>query len=368
MRFRRLLALSLAVCVTAPATLPAQQTPLSRLSARLSEDGGTFHSDNLVSNETAYLTVLDTFRALELKGGAYIGVGPEQSFSYIGEFMPEIAFIIDIRRDNLLLHLLLKTMFDRARNRLEYLGLLYGRPMPGDLPMWTDLGLGSLIDYIDRTPLDTTLHRVQQTSLLAAVDKLGFGLSDQDRAVIRRFHDEFATRGLDLRYTTRMAPTRLSFPAVRQLYLATDLNGGESSYLASEDRWRRVRELQRRGRVVPVVGNLAGPTALRAIGRYLRETKRTVSVLYLSNVEQYLFRDDLFPAFVANVRTLPLNSTSLIVRSRYARSRDGFRRAGLGSQQVQLISRFLELTARPELADYWSILMDTVPVLRRPER
>ncbi|MEZ4455499.1 MAG: hypothetical protein R2882_02960 [Gemmatimonadales bacterium] len=356
--------LLLLLAVAATGSAAAQTTPFAKLSARLSEDAGFFHSDNLVSNETAYLQVLDTFRAMGLKGGAYLGVGPEQSFSYLAELEPEIAFIVDIRRDNLLLHLLFKVMFAASRNRLEYLGLLYGRAMPADLPMWTDLGLDALVDYLDQTPFDSTLHHRQQQTLIAAVDKLGFGLSDEDRAVMRRFHDEFAVNGLDLRYSTRMSPVRMSFPSIRQIYLATDLNGNQASYLGSEDRWRKVRDLERRDLVVPVVGNLAGPSAIRNIGAYLRETRRTVSLFYISNVEQYLFRDDLFPAFVANVRSLPTTDESLIVRSRYGRSA-GFGRGGLSSQQVQRVSRFLELTAVPDATNYWMLLMDTVPVLPR---
>ena len=65
-----------------------------------------------------------------VRGGAYVGVGPDQNFSYIAAIRPDVAFIVDVRRDNLLLHLLFKSLFTLARTRVEYLALLLGRPVP----------------------------------------------------------------------------------------------------------------------------------------------------------------------------------------------------------------------------------------------
>ena len=104
----------------------------ARLIERLSEPGGYFDTDNLISNEASYLHVLGEMRELGVQGGAYIGVGPDQNFSYIAELRPTVAFIIDIRRDNLLQHLLFKSLFVLSRNRVEYLSLLFGRPPPED--------------------------------------------------------------------------------------------------------------------------------------------------------------------------------------------------------------------------------------------
>ena len=72
-------------------------------------------------------------KARGVKGGAYIGVGPDQNFSYIAAIRPDVAFIVDVRRDNLLLHLLFKSLFSLARTRVEYLALLLGRQVPADL-------------------------------------------------------------------------------------------------------------------------------------------------------------------------------------------------------------------------------------------
>ncbi len=70
----------------------------------------------------------------------------------------------------------------------------------------------------------------------------------------------------------------------------TDGRGEQRSYLASEENFRTLKQLERNNAIVPVVGNFAGPKALRAVGRYLNEHHATVSAFYTSNVEMYLFQ------------------------------------------------------------------------------
>ena len=116
---------------------------------RLSEEGGDFDTDNLISNERSFLEVIPALKAAGVSGGAYIGVGPDQNFSYIAQLRPSIAFIIDIRRDNLLLHLLFKSLFGLSRNRVEYLALLTGRTAPDRLDSWRAASLERVVGYID---------------------------------------------------------------------------------------------------------------------------------------------------------------------------------------------------------------------------
>src|SRR5215813_14920168 len=94
---------------------------------KFSEPNGYFDSDNLISNESSYLHVMGKMRQMKVTGGAYIGVGPDQNFSYIAQIRPKLAIMIDIRRDNLLQHLLFKSLFSRARNRIDYLCELFGK-------------------------------------------------------------------------------------------------------------------------------------------------------------------------------------------------------------------------------------------------
>lgn len=296
------------------------ETEFGALIERLSEAGGYFDSDNLVSNETSYLHILGALRREGVKGGAYLGVGPEQSFSYIAELEPEIAFIVDIRRDNLLLHLLLKQMFQEARNRLDYLAMLYGRPPPADLDRWTAAPLEDLLLYLDAVRPDSVHHRRTHERLMREIARFGVPISEDDRTTLRLFHDEFMAEGLDIRYRSRGRPVRRSYPTSRDLYLAADLEGNPGSYLASEERWRVVQALHRQDRIVPVVGDLAGPKAVRAIGDYLREQGQQVSMFYLSNVEFYLFRFGTFVPFADNVQSLPAAPNAVLARSIFNRT------------------------------------------------
>ncbi len=357
--FRRVLSCLAALVIASPAIAGAQETAFARQVARFSEAGGFFDSDNLISNETSYLHVLGAFDALGIRGGAYIGVGPEQNFSYIARVKPEIAFLIDIRRDNMLLHLLFKAMFETARNRMEFLSLLYGRPLPADLAMWTELPLGDLLTRIDRTPYDSTGQARTHEALMELVTRSGVPLTPEDRATLRRFHDEFAVSGLDIRFTSRGRPIRFTYPTARDLYLQTNLEAETASYLTTEEGWRVVRDLSRRDRMIPVVGDLSGPTALREISRYLIETGRKVSVFYISNVEMYLFRYGTFGKFVENVRTLPTGTNSVIVRSYFGRGMGIHPQAEPGHLSVQLmqtIPSLLQLLDSQADAPYWTIV------------
>src|SRR5262245_57598047 len=96
--------------IAAAPTLAAATPPFAEMVGRLSEPGGDFGGDNLISNEQSYLHVMPALAQARVSGGAYVGVGPDQNFSYIAQVKPEIAYLIDIRRDNLLLLLLFRAI------------------------------------------------------------------------------------------------------------------------------------------------------------------------------------------------------------------------------------------------------------------
>src|SRR5689334_17872531 len=64
-----------------------------RLVTTYSEPSGQFPSENFVSNETEWQYVIPPNLGRIKRGGAYLGVGPEQNFTYISAFQPGIAFI-----------------------------------------------------------------------------------------------------------------------------------------------------------------------------------------------------------------------------------------------------------------------------------
>jgi hypothetical protein len=284
------------------------------LSARLSEPGGYFDSDNLISNETSYQHVLGKLREMNVQGGVYIGVGPDQSFTYIAKIRPRIAVIIDIRRDNLLQHLLFKSLFGRARNRVEYLCLFFGKPFP-KTKGWDQRGVKEIIDYIDSTPSDPKLLDKSLANVKRDVQKFGITLSSTDLDTMARIHKAFYAAGLDIRYSSHHRPPRSIYPTYRDLLLERDLTGQMHNYFNSEADFQYLKKMQEQGLIVPVVGDLSGPQAVKAIGQYVAELKEKVSVFYVSNIEFYLQRQGTINKFVENLKTLPIDNNSLIIRS-----------------------------------------------------
>ena len=92
------------------------------LSAHLSELGGTFRSDNLLSNELGMQAVIPELLRVSKTGRVYMGVGPEQNFTYIAALRPKMAFIVDVRRGNLDLQLMYKALFDLSADRADVRG------------------------------------------------------------------------------------------------------------------------------------------------------------------------------------------------------------------------------------------------------
>src|SRR5262249_28168426 len=96
----------------------------------------------------------------------------------------------------------------------------------------------------------------------------------------------------------------------------TNAEGVNMAFLATEENYQSVRALERKNLIVPVVGDFAGPKAIRGVGDYLKQRGGTVSAFYLSNVEQYLFRQfGDADRFYKNVHTLPIDSASAFIRS-----------------------------------------------------
>ncbi|HKE03370.1 MAG TPA: hypothetical protein VKE91_04890 [Blastocatellia bacterium] len=285
---------------------------------KFSEPNGYFDSDNLISNESSYLHVMGKMRQMKVTGGAYIGVGPDQNFSYIAQIRPNIVFITDIRRDNLLQHLLFKSLFALSRNRLEYLCLLFGRPLPSDLKSWDSRGIQEIIAYLDKTPSKRELFEKTKAEIQSKVKGFGVKLDPAEFETISRIHTAFFDAGPDLKFTSRNRPPQWYYPSYRDLLFEKDLTGKQCNYLASEDDFRFLRSLEERNLIIPVVANLAGDHALKSIAQYLNERGERVSALYTSNVEFYLmrgFRDDEFNRFAENVSLLPRDELSVIIRS-----------------------------------------------------
>jgi hypothetical protein len=336
----------------------APDTSFAGLVAQLSEAPGYFDSDNIITNEASYLQVASQLTKVGTHGGAYVGVGPDQNFSYIALIRPTVAFMFDIRRDNLLEHLLFKSLFMMSRNRLEYLCLLLGKPVPADIEAWTGKPMSEVLAYLGVMHTDSVVAAATRRASNERITAFGVPLDAHDREMIDRYRAQFVSEGLDTRYSSLGRNNRYDYPSYGRLIMETDRSGHMLSYAADEKAFQYVRSMQLADRIIPVVGNVAGPKALKAVATYVGDQGLIVSALYMSNVEQYLMtRDGGFDEFAKNVRLLPHDSTSVIIRSYFGRFGAPHplfvpTAGNLSTSMVERIDSFLHAFAAGELTNY----------------
>lgn len=334
------LAIALAVALVPVSTARAQELPSKlpdstfwKLVVDYSEPGGYFRSDNFVSNEMAFQTVIPTLQKTTKAGGVYLGVGPDQNFTYIVGIRPRLSFIFDIRRGNLEEHLLYKAVIEMSANRADFLSRLFCRPRPAGLD--NDATAAAILGAYAGVPPSDTLY---QRNLKAVRDWLtkhhGFALGDSDLAGIEYVYSAFSSAGPELTYNFGNARGgRGGFgrgmPTYAELMVQDDGAGVNRSYIASEANYKVLRDAELDNAIVPLVGNFAGDKAIRAVGAYLKERHATVTAFYLSNVEQYLWNgSDDGRKFFGNVAELPLDSASTFIRAVFG-SRGGFGAGGM---------------------------------------
>jgi hypothetical protein len=348
-------------------TLTAQRSTDSSfagLVARLSESGGYFDSDNIITNEASYLQVASQLEKVGVHGGVYIGVGPDQNFSYIALIRPKVAFMLDVRRDNMLEHLFFKSLFAMSRNRLEFLLHLFGKPVPADIGAWTGRPISEVLAAFASARVDSQAIAAARRASNEHILKFGVPLTTHDRDVIERYRATFITEGLDTRYSSIGRNNRFDYPSFGRLMMETDRRGRLLSYLADESAFQYVRSMQLTDRIIPVVGNVAGDKAVKAIGAYASEHGLDVSAFYLSNVEQYLMgREGGFDEYAKNVKALPHDGRSVIIRSffgRYGQQHPLFvpSPGNVSTSMIEPIDSFLRAYAAGALTSYPALVFD----------
>jgi len=324
------LALALAASgVSVPAALRAAPVPFfgthriptsefSHMVQGFSEPGGDFPSDNLTSNELSYQHIIGKLKEMGISGGAYIGVGPEQNFTYIAQIRPRIAFLVDIRRQAIVQHLLYKAIFHRAENRAQFLALLFSKPFPATR-FDRDDTFEELLNYIRDAPTSREAFLANLKTIQNTIEQdFQIPLSPTDvqglAHVYSAFWQDNLTVGFRFGHGGKI-PGPWGFPELRDLLLATDLNGKRRNFLAREEDYQFVRKLQNQNRVIPVVGDVSGTKALRTVANYLRKNDYVVSAFYTSNVEEYLYEFRIFNRFEENVGALPINDRSVFIRA-----------------------------------------------------
>jgi hypothetical protein len=342
------------------ASLPVRLTDQQfwTLSESMSEPDGYFRSENLVSNEHTFQYVIPALVQQVRPGGVYLGVAPDQNFTYIAALRAPMAFIVDIRRGNLLQHLMYKAIFELSKDRADFISLLFSKKRPAHLG--TSSTAIELFAAFDRVDTNRELYMANVAAIRnQLVRRHAFKLSVDDLEQIESIYFAFFLDGPGIRYSVGSgfggrAGFGMGFPTFADLMVQTDWDGIARSYLATEANFRFIKGLQERNLIVPVVGNFAGPKALRAVGRYVRDLGARIGAFYVSNVEQYLFQDGLFEAFARNVATLPVDSSSTFIRSVAVRYGYGGRFLGPDGRASALdpIGEFLEDFSERRLMGY----------------
>ncbi len=299
------------------------------LSRESSEEDGVFRSDNLLSNETTYQWIVPRLVQTAKLGGVYIGVGPEQNFTYMTALRPTMAFIVDIRHGNLDVHLLYKALFELSTDRADFVSRLFSRKRPSGLTAQSSIA--EIFEAVDKSE---TTPAIYDDNLKAIEDRLTnvhhFALSPGDHEGIEWALSNYSHFGPAISYNSSLsegvppvivgamaAGPRFGnqFVTYESLMLSQDGRGDNRSFLATEPAFQFLKDLEGRNKVIPVVGDFGGTKAIRAVAAYLTGIHATVSAFYLSNVEQFLVQGGLYYRFCRSVSMLPTDDTSMFIRS-----------------------------------------------------
>jgi hypothetical protein len=264
-----------------------------------------------MSNEDSAQFVIPALKQTARQGGVYLGVGLEQNFTYIAAIQPKIAFVIDIRRDNMIEHLVYKALFELSTDRADFISRLFSRKRPADLN--ENSPAKAIFDGYQSAGVDPALY---ESNLAVVINHLvnvhKFQLNEADRAAVARILNAFRASSP----ATLRGQGDNTNPTYAQLMTATDLTGHNQGFLGTEETFKALQDFERRNLLIPLVGDFAGDKAIISVGRYLKERNAVADVFYLSNVERYLFEQgDNAKRFYANVAALPLGPSSTFIRS-----------------------------------------------------
>src|SRR4249920_111907 len=211
-RFAWMASAALAACLagafTAGARIAAQSLPsrLSdqefwKLSSESSEPNGYFRSDNLLSNETGFQYVIPDLIRTTKPGRVYMGVGPEQNFTYIVATKPSMVFIVDVRRGNFDLQLMYKALFELSADRAEFVSRLFSKKRPDGLDARSTAT--EIFDaYADVETSDTLRTENLRAIVNQLIKKHRFTLPGDDLLRLQHIYSDFCSFGPDLRYSS----------------------------------------------------------------------------------------------------------------------------------------------------------------------
>jgi hypothetical protein len=267
---------------------------------------GSASADNFVTNEDSIASVLDRLAEVP-RGLAYLGVGPDQNFSLIAASKPAQALILDFRKKNQLLHLMHKALVEMSADRFEYLRRFWARDVPADEALKGDAK--RLVSAFAAAESQPKRLAESQAEVRRFLHVEGFH-DEADFEEIRRMQSRLAGPGPEARFLAlRMYPT------MGRLIAERTRSGRPGHWLADDSLFEVVRGLHLDDAILPVVADWAGDRAMKAVADHAKGTKMQVGVVYVSDVEFFLFRGGLFDRYVANLARLPIHPRAVIVRT-----------------------------------------------------
>jgi hypothetical protein len=217
----------------------------------------------------------------------------------------------------MLQHLMYKALIEMSSDRADFLGRLFSRDW--DIMPPAGLEADSLFTMLGAIERDSVLYLANLSSIFDHLTRSHhFVLSSEDSASLKYVYQAFFEAGTALTYSSNSMRGfgGRGMPSYRTLMTATDQDGANRSYLGSDEAFAVLKDLEQRNLIVPVVGDFAGPKALRAVGGWIREHQAGMDVFYVSNVEQYLFQQgDAWRRFYENVASMPRGRRALFIRS-----------------------------------------------------
>jgi hypothetical protein len=205
-----------------------------------------------------------------------------------------------------------KALFELSKDRADFVARLFSRKRPQGLGPQSSVR--EIFTAVNKAPESESLYEENFQAIKDHLTKTHqFPLSDRDLEGVRYVYSNFRRFGPNINYGS--SGSGFGGVSYLDLMVATDAQGASRSYLANEENFEFLKSLESKNLVVPVVGNFAGPKAIRAVGKYLKENGGKISAFYLSNVEQFLQQDGIWDNFCRSVATLPLDESSTFIRS-----------------------------------------------------
>jgi hypothetical protein len=278
------------LAAASPTPEPAAADPLAPLPAASREKLLAGPEDDPFAVETHYIQSNETrhdlfFPYIEGIGGAFIGVGSDQSFTMVAHAKSELLFMMDIDYRVVDLHRIYAVLVPRAES-----------------PQ-------ALVDMFLEANAESTGAVLQEA------------FKDEEPARLKKIMTGFRVgRETVYRHLLRV--------------IRRERDGKAVSWLSDPEKFAHMQKLYEAGRVRVMTGNLAGASSMRTAAAAAEALGVPVRVLYMSNAEEYF---KYTPDFVANIDAMPLDDKSVVLRTIYNKN---WVHADLWAYQVQPLEDF----------------------------